>query len=138
MTTTEMTFSDALRKLADIYEAHPTLEKPSFSIYASDTRDNAAKTLRALLPAEKEYDGQIFRISKKIGPIDLSFVFLRSTVCTPRVIGKRRVEASIIPGQIIPEQVIPAHEEDVIEWACDDSLLAPQPDATDSTIQEPV
>lgn len=120
--TPAIRYACGLRELADWIEAHPEVQLPeaSVAVYAEDRKEIAAKIMRALSPCEKDYDGDMFHLKRKFGPIELRFVFLRDAVCTPRVVGKRMVKEHIRPG--IPERVIPAHEENVVEWDCEPTL----------------
>lgn len=124
--TPTVRYAAGLRELADLLELNPKLELPLtiITVYATDTKENAANVLRALSPCEKEYAGALFKIKRKIGPLTLSYVFMRNTVCTPRVVGTREVEAKHIPERLIPSSFNPAHTEDIIEWECEEPLLA--------------
>ena len=123
MTTAEE-YVNGLRELADWFEAHPEIERPStdFSIYATDSKENAEETMRALLPCKKKYDDSLFTLSRSFGPFTLHYVFMRNTVCTPKVVGQREVPLKVIPPRFEPEKVIEAHTEDVIEWECEPVL----------------
>jgi len=125
--TTATEYAAGLRGLADWIEAHPTQPLPinTFPVYALNTKEDAANCLRDLKPCKKEYKGDMFYLSREFGPLKLEFVFYRNAVCTRRVIGTKEVGTEVIPARIIPEQVIPAHTEEIVEWECGESLLAP-------------
>lgn len=109
-------FTTGLRDLADWFDAHPDIRlpyDPSFSVYGYDTLDEAAHLARVLAPCQKDASSDLFYLIKTFGPIKLSFMFWRSTVCTKRVV---RTEA-------VPKQVIPAHTREIAEWDCR-SILA--------------
>lgn len=115
-------YAQSLRDLADWIEAHPEIElkDESMTIYAKDTKEEAARVLTALAPCNKDYSDTLFTIKRSFGHISLRFVFLRSAVCTRRVVGKRVVPEQIIKGT--PNEVIREHEQDIIEWDCDPIL----------------
>lgn len=126
LTTKE--YADSLRELADFYDLHPEVETPTSrtAVYATDTKENVVLILRALGSCEKIYEDSFFKLRKKFNTITLEFVFMRNAVCTPRVVGQREVEAKLVPERLIPSEVIPAYTEDIIEWDCEESLLAPR------------
>ena len=108
---TSQEFARSLRLVADWYDMHsdmPTLSE--LRIYhVEETREEAARIARALMPVDKQAESEMFTLSRTFGAVPLQFVFYRSTVCTPRVVGTRTIAA-------IPEQ--PARDVDVIEWDC--------------------
>ena len=115
-------YAQGLRDLADWIEVHPEIELPNDSIYiyCKDTKEEAAKVLAALAPCKKNYSNEVFTITRLFGGITLQFIFLRSAVCTRRVVGKRLVPEQLIQGR--PTEVIPEHEADVVEWDCEPIL----------------
>ena len=123
--TPHVRYACGLRELADWIEAHPEIALPNCEIssYSLDEREEAAAVLKALKPCRKHYSGEMFYIRRDFGPITLSYVFYRNTVCVAKVVGKKE-----IPEQTIPEQVIPAHTEDIIEWDCSEPILATKPE----------
>ena len=109
-------YARGLRAIADWYEANPDIPIPysgEISVFGvKETQEEAARIAEALKPCRKAWDGEFFRLKREFDGLILSFVFMRSAVCTARVVGHR---------------VIPATEEriiEVIEWDCPDSLLA--------------
>ena len=137
MTATE--YANGLRLLADWFDAHPEVETPGneISVYGTDSKENAALTMRALTPCAKKYTESIFSLSREFGPIMLRYVFMRNAVCTPRVVGQREVEAKVIPAKFEPERFIEAHTEDIIEWDCE-PILAPKATPEAEVEHEPV
>ena len=123
--TTALEYVAGLRELADWIEAHPDIARPGtrFSVYPSNTKAEAAACLAALMPCKKEYSDECLYIVREFGPITLSFAFLRRSVCTRRVVGTKHVEVHVIPSRFTAEQVIEAHDEDIVEWDCGESLL---------------
>lgn len=109
-------YINALRRVADVLEAHPELDReiyPSSAwVFCNDPAKFAAY-VRAFgaggkefrdedLEFRPEYCGEVFAVNCK-----------REQICERKVIGRRQV-----PERRIPEQVIPAHEEDIVEWDC--------------------
>lgn len=79
-------------------------------IYSNEyTATGAANALRAMSPCEKEYLPGYLTFKKWFGPyVNIYVDFPRSSVCIPKMLGKKQV----------PAITIPAHEEDVMEWDC--------------------
>jgi len=125
ITATE--YAAGLRELADWIEAHPERPRPSgtLTVYSLNSREEAAACLQALGTCKKEYTEDNFYLSREFGPIKLTFMFYRSAICSRRVVGQKQVGTQVIPASITPETIIPAHTEDIIEWDCGESLLAP-------------
>jgi len=124
--TTATEYAAGLRQLADWIEAHPEQPRPDaeLSVYALNTKQEAAACLRALTPCKKEYRDELFQLSRMFGPLNLKFIFYRNAVCTRKVVGTKEVGVEVIPSRVIPEQIIPAHTEEIVEWECGESLLA--------------
>lgn len=116
-------YASGLRLLADWVEAHPGIDLPStsLSVYSLNSKEKAATCLLALKPCEKKYDGDLFRISRKFGPITLSYVFTRSAVCNKKLVGTKVIPETVKPAE--PEEIIPEHEEEIYEWVCDEPIL---------------
>lgn len=81
-------------------------------------RDALAAFARAFPKVTKHGTGDTFWLAADLGDglTIAAFAADRDQVCRKVVTGTRTV----------PEQVIPAHEQDVIEWVCDEPLLAPE------------
>lgn len=122
---------EGLRELADFIEAHPELpivEEPLVNVEfwchenelypwlnLGSVRLRLATAARAMGLASKRYTGSYFDVSKEFGDcVKLTFTANRENVC-------RKVVKEVIHH---PERVIPAREEEVVEWICDDALLA--------------
>ena len=109
-------YAHGLRLIADWYEAHPDMPVPhtdEIGVYGvKETREEAARIAEALTPCRKEWAENFFKLVHDFGTLKLKFVFMRSAVCTRRVVGHRVIPAS-------PESVV-----EVVEWDCPDSLLA--------------
>jgi len=119
-------YAAGLRELADWIEAHPEMPRPggTLTVYTLNSREEAAACLKALGTCQKEYTESNFYLSREFGPIKLTFMFYRSAVCQRRVVGQKQVGTQVIPARITPEEIIPAHTEDIVEWDCEESLLA--------------
>ena len=109
---------DGLREFADFLEAYPTVraDEQRFMIYAQN-REVLANYAR-LTTWEKDYgngDTGYFTLRKRFGSGAVLEVFTdRSHVCRRVVTGRR-----IVPARPAVEE----HEEDVVTWECDGSLL---------------
>ena len=108
---TSQEFASSLRLIADWYDEHPDMPTlDELRVYhVRETREEAARIARALMPVDKQAESDVFKLSRTFGAVPLQFIFYRSTVCTPRVVGTRTIKA--IPAQ-------PARDVDVIEWDC--------------------
>lgn len=126
-----------LRALATWLEENPKVEIPfgDFAVYATDTKENAAETLRAMGKAKKIYSNSTFQLQKQFNSqVYISYCFLRETVCEKRVVGKKWVEDNYVPATFVA-----AHEEEVVEWDCkpllkEDESAPPEAAATDDDI----
>lgn len=128
---------DGLRSLADWLETNPRVaDLPNFRPYVSEwiyeyakdengitnysepddelSRAKMRQILKALGSCKKDYSGSTFSLKKEFGPIRLAFQTSRETICRKVVTGSREV----------PEVVLPARTEEVVEWVCEDPLLA--------------
>ena len=115
-------FVASLRKLADLYEAHPDLPAPAdlnVLVYCgADTPDeqrrNMARIARTLRHALKEYD-DYFNLTYPLGDgMKLQFYVPRETVCRRVVVGKRTIPA---------QAAQPEREVEEVEWVCDEAAL---------------
>lgn len=143
----DITFAQFLRDLADWYESHPSVPEPygldskKLTCYSFTTADKSKEILRALGPFKKDYpedDDKYFNAVVEIGGRELCFTFYRDRVCQPKVVGTRHVEAQLIPESYSQSRVIAAHDEDVIEWDCSDSVLAPAGAAGDNRMNQAI
>jgi hypothetical protein len=116
-------FVQFLRDLADWYSQHSeipppySLEGEGIAVYLFG-HDNPQEILRAIGSFEKGFNNEYFEAKKAIGGKTLKFIFYRDKVCTPRVVGKKLIEKTVIPSSFTPEKVIEAHEVEEIEWDC--------------------
>jgi hypothetical protein len=125
---THTDYANGLRQVADFLESHPEIKLPDaqLSCYAIFNKDEAAAVLHAFGNAKKEYDDNIFLLSKDFGAINLRYVGQRSAVCEKVQVGTKEVPEYVEPAvEAQPERVVPAHEEPIIEWRCG-SILAPE------------
>lgn len=90
------------------------------------THSKMRRIAKALRNAKKNYNGDSFSLSKTFGEspwrpgsITIAFQTTRQAVCRKVV-----KEVKEIPEEIVPSKVIPARTEEVVEWVCDDPLLA--------------
>jgi hypothetical protein len=83
-----------------------------------ETRLAMRQIAKALSPCEKVYDAHSFKLKRNFGIIQYTVATSRAAVCERKVVGTKEV----------PEYVSPAHTEEIVEWECRDSLLAPDTD----------
>ena len=113
-----MTTSESLRALAEFLDANPDVDVTDQNItllkYVT-TREELAAIARTG-SWKKEYTTSWFELHKEFGNgISLQVYTDRSNICRRVVKGQR-----IVPA--IPEQ--PERVEDIVEWVCDDAVLA--------------
>ena len=120
------------RAIADFYEQHPELPfgdmwiwEPSFRIRLD--KERAKEQLRAIGSFDKIYEGDSFVAVKEIGGVKVKCWMDRDAVCERVVTGTRHVEAELVPEYVTPARLIEAHEEEIVEWKCPESILAPTP-----------
>lgn len=123
-------FITGLRKLADFYEFHPDFPLPGYipeCLAYATTREDLARLARQLGHADKSVDDSYFNLRRSFGGgVRLRIYSTRSNVCQRVVVNKRHVPEAVVPAKAAePETVIPAHDEEVVEWICDESILAP-------------
>lgn len=109
------------RDLISWYAQHPEVPLPELTVnnYAVD---NLPVTARALGTFTKKYSEGMFYLNRQFGPVNAVFCFMREQACVRRVIGKKHVEARVIPAEYIP-----AHDEDIVEWDCQPILKESEP-----------
>lgn len=109
----------AARALLDWLEQHPdyinTYSTFRMDVFV-DSKDELADAARTMGRADKEVFGSFFTVRKQFGAHSLDVNAPRDEVCRKVVTGTRHV----------PTKVIEAHEEEIVEWVCDDALLAPK------------
>jgi len=128
MEVTHTDYANGLRMIADFLEAHPEIKLPEaqLSCYAIFNKDEAAAVVRAMGNVKKEYDDNLFLLSKDFGAINLRYVGQRSAVCEKVQVGMKEVPEHVEPAvEAQPERVVPTHTEPVYEWKCG-SILAPE------------
>jgi hypothetical protein len=130
-----MKFADAqnmakdLREFADFIEAHGH-ELPgdiwigqSYNTLYDDyeggrTAKQKAKVVAKVLAkgalVEKQHDNYSLDLIRRFGKIKLVFSINREKFCTKKVVGTKEVE----------EYVVAAHTQEIVEWVCDDPVLA--------------
>jgi hypothetical protein len=120
-------FIAGLREVADFYEERPGLKFPTWAGFFVNayTKTEMQKIARQIGSAKKSVETPCdsFRLSKTFASgIELIFDTSRSLVCRRLVVGTKDVPEMPVPAR--EQQVIPAHAEEIIEWQCDESLLA--------------
>lgn len=117
---TNLEYAQALRRIADIYAAHPEIKLPYHtelgspeSIYCHD-RASFHATVAAFGPGIKRDDETGLIFEPEVGKaINLQVYGFKNGICKRIIVGKKTV-----PGRVIPKQVIPAYEIDEVEWIC--------------------
>lgn len=117
-----------LRTLAKWCDKHPHAdvefiygESRIFKRLYVKSKEELAEKLIAIGSFRKEPDGDDFRFIVRVSPeIEIHFYTNRELVCERRIVGKK-----LVPEKIVPEEITPAHEEDIYEWDCGTSVLAP-------------
>lgn len=110
-----------LRELADFIDAEDgeiggRMSAPTMNIFLplEEQREELAKAARWIGAAEKIPFGDFYLLRRKFaGGVKLDVIANRDKVCERRVVGTRR----------IPRRIVPAHEEEIVEWDCPDSIL---------------
>jgi hypothetical protein len=113
-------YAEALRQIADLFEAHPEIPLPEqmVSCYSLGSKEMARAIVKALGTSEKDWSvDSLIMLRKKFGPIMLRFVGQRGDVCERVQVGTKLVPAQ--PASPATEE----YEEPVYEYRCS-SLLA--------------
>ena len=122
---TNKQFVSSLRQIADFYAKNQELEVPyfgysdTFSVYPGiEAKKVVPKFARAFGSCEKGSEYGLYFVRKQFGSIWLSVSTRHEDICERVVVGTKRVE-----DQTVPEIFVAAHDEDIVEWKCPDSLL---------------
>lgn len=137
--TPQQIFAQSLLNLATWYAVHSEAPVPSSMIVGHDkildisvsSFEAKQEQIRAIGPGEKKYDDKFFRYIVKGDGFKLDFFEYRDKVCVRKVVGTKTIPAKVIPATAA--QVIPEREEEIVEWECPGSLLAP--DAAHETVE---
>lgn len=117
----------SLRGMADFIEEHG-LELPLSSWYDMEfditnymfsdaDRPLLRKIAKILGSAEKNFNGNYFKLEKKFGRFGtLAFEVSRQVVCERKVVEVIHHEAEV--------REIEAYDEEVVEWVCNDPILS--------------
>lgn len=108
--TRRRAFIASLRAAADFLERHPDVRAPRYvtmNVFV-ETREDLAVHARAAT-WEKIFNGQWVYLRRTFGDdLVIDITAPRETVCRKVVVGV---------------ETIPAHEEERVEWVCDDPVL---------------
>jgi len=117
-------YTSGLRELADFIDAHPDFGayKQSYYIFTYN-KEKFARLARQLGTAEKTECGDYYSITRWFGPHALQLTIGREMVCERVKVGTRIV-AKPDPDAIAKVPTIDV-EEDIYEWKCPESILAP-------------
>jgi len=122
---------EGLRELADFIEENgvklpwdePRMELVEW-IYdeqpdGKTAKQQMAEAARIFGNAKKVHSSDYFDLRRYFGPIKLEFTTARENVCRKVV-----KETTIIPAEYVPARIKPERTEEVVEWVCDEPLLA--------------
>lgn len=117
-------FVQGLRELAAFVE-RTQCDVPAYhSVNVFVTPDEYRRHAR-LASWRKYYMSDSYAVLRKAFVADVDFPPVSLDVTTERSGVCRRV---VVETRAVPEQIIPAHDEDVIEWVCGESLLDGRPE----------
>jgi hypothetical protein len=114
-------YVDSLRQIADFYEANPECPLPGGTIFYIDAvhgKEEMSNVARIFGSCEKSVDTSFYNLIKVFGSLKLWAREWREKICTRKVIG-----VQFVPEKYIPGTLIEAHEEEIVEWDCPESLL---------------
>lgn len=124
-------FIQGLRELADFFEQFPDLrfdfdQSATILAYCRD-KDELAGWARAFGRADKRIDESWFNVERKFGPFQIQAYTYRDAVCERVVVGQEtvRVEEPDPDALAAVPKITKTVTRDVIEWRCDEPLLAP-------------
>lgn len=119
-------FIETLRFLADAFERNPTLPVPFFG--SAVVRVENAEEIRKYIQAIggnwiKKADNDTYDIVREFPGSDIGLLLYASheAICKRIVKGTVRVPEQVI--EATEARVIPAHDEELVEWVCPDSIL---------------
>jgi hypothetical protein len=129
----------ALRRAADFLEAHSELGVPTTPLeftYAGyvastsvDTQAGLARFIQIVGgKIEKHITDMFYKLESKQNGFTVNALAYREKVCHQVQVGTKIAPAVTIPAT--PEQVLPEREVPIYEWACPESLLAAEKEAS--------
>lgn len=108
-------YVEGLRSLADFLAEHPDVPTPNDCLGVVTDKAGAVAWARAYPKVEKDWlSNYLILRGMEFGGLHVEVYTERQAVCRRIVKGTRQV----------PERIVPAHEEDIVEWECDEPLLA--------------
>lgn len=115
-----------LREIADKLEAHPEIPEPyiGLALKSFDTAEELTTAVKAYGEKwEKNSDEAYYNLTHTFGThnLRLQFYIDRTKVCRKIVKGTKVVPEKYVPATEC--RVIPAHEEEIVEWVCPESLM---------------
>lgn len=80
-----------------------------------------AQSLRGKrIKVTKEYTSYSYSLKIEKGDWSITYRTDREAVCERIVTGTKHIERSVVP-----EHIVEAHDEEIVEWVCNDALLSP-------------
>jgi hypothetical protein len=109
---------DSMKDFLLFLETHPDFPVPvtftqQYGFF--DTKKELVAITRQLGKVKKVQISEYYSVEKSFGLVSYTAYIAREKVCRAVVTGKRWVQGRIVNP----------HEEDVVEWICDDPLLKP-------------
>lgn len=117
-----------LRKIADVLETNQEAKIPYFGpcvVRVDDSEQLLAQSRVFGGKWAKSVSDDSFNLRQHLGcSLELYLYADRENVCKKIVIGTK-----LVPETVIEAQIIPAHEEEIVEWHCPESLREMQLEA---------
>lgn len=92
----------------------PYINSTQVTFYLADEQDIRNVALALGGKWTKGVSDYFFTLFRQEGSVTLRLSVERALVCERKVVGKKHV----------PGYVVEAHDEDIVEWTCPDSILA--------------
>jgi hypothetical protein len=111
---------EALKTLEDL-DIEGEINSAGELVYWTSDRQEAKRVIKDLGGKwTKEYSAFCVIFTQKLAFTTFKLYVSRSSVCERVVTGKR----------LVPEQILPAHEEEIVEWECRDSIMLEDADVS--------
>jgi hypothetical protein len=115
-----------LQALIDYFRAHPNAPVPgslsedgSFYCGLDYDAEKCKQQILSIGGFKKVFGIIDAEFHVPVGEYTIKYYTRRDNICERKVVGMKQV-----PEKVIPARVIPAHQEEIVEWECPDSVLA--------------